>query len=218
MRWSRKQFGIEMAELKLDRCMNDRQVKAVVWIWNSSVTDWQMHEWQTVFAFKKYWRNYEFSYSYNLMGPIFMGSLHETILKKTKKQMRWSRKQFGIEMAELKLDRCMNDRQVKAVVWIWNSSVTDWQMHEWQTVFAFKKYWRNYELSYSYNLLGSTPWNNLKKTKKQMRWSRKQFGIEMAELKLDRCMNDRQVKAVVWIWKQFSYGLADAWVIDSVCI
>ena len=197
MRWSRKQFGIEMAELKLDRCMNDRQVKAVVWIWNSSVTDWQMHEWQTVFAFRKYWRNYEFSYSYNLLG-----SLHGKIEKKTKKQMRWSRKQFGIEMAELKLDRCMNDRQVKAVVWIWNSSVTDWQMHEWQTVFAFKKYWRNYEFSYSYNLLGSLHETILKKTKKQMRWSRKQFGIEMAELKLDRCMNDRQVKkkTVVWIW------------------
>ena len=169
MRWFRKQFGIEMAELKLDRCMNDRQVKAVVWIWNSSVTDWQMHEWQTVFAFKKYWRNYEFSYSYNLLG-----SLHETIKKKTKKQMRWSRKQFGIEMAELKLDRCMNDRQVKAVVWIWNSSVTDWQMHEWQTVFAFRKYWRNYEFSYSYNLLGSLHEKN-KKTLRKPKKQKKQY-------------------------------------------
>ena len=90
-------------------------------------------------------------------------------LKKTKKQMRWSRKQFGIEMAELKLDRCMNDRQVKAVVWIWNSSVTDWQMHEWQTVFAFRKYWRNYEFSYSYNLLGSLH----EKTKKTLRKPKK---------------------------------------------
>ena len=131
--------------------------------------------------------------------------------------MRWSRKQFGIEMAELKLDRCMNDRQVKAVVWIWNSSVTDWQMHEWQTVFAFKKYWRNYEFSYSYNLLGSLH-ETIKKNEEA----------------------NAMIQEAVWNWngwveagqmhewqtgqgssldlKQFSYGLADAWVIDSVCI
>ena len=131
--------------------------------------------------------------------------------------MRWSRKQFGIEMAELKLDRCMNDRQVKAVVWIWNSSVTDWQMHEWQAVFAFKKYWRNYEFSYSYNLLGSLH-ETIKKNEEA----------------------NAMIQEAVWNWngwveagqmhewqtgqgssldlKQFSYGLADAWVIDSVCI
>ena len=151
MRWSRKQFGIEMAELKLDRCMNDRQVKAVVWIWNSSVTDWQMHEWQTVFAFKKYWRNYEFSYSYNLLG-----SLHEKNNFKKKRRSKCD----GVTGSSLELKTKKTGK-----------------MHEWQTgqgssldlkqfsygladawvtaVFAFKKYWRNYEFSYSYNLLGS---------------------------------------------------------------
>ena len=112
-------------------------------------------------------------------------------LKKTKKQMRWSRKQFGIEMAELKLDRCMNDRQVKAVVWIWNSSVTDWQMHEWQTVFAFKKYWRNYEFSYSYNLLGS-----LHETIKKKRRS-----------KCDDPGSSLELKWLSWSW-------TDAWMTD----
>ena len=73
-----------------------------VWNWNGWVEAGQMHEWQTgqgssldwnssvtdwadawvidSFAFKKYWRkNYEFSYSYNLLE-----SLHE----KTKKTLR----------------------------------------------------------------------------------------------------------------------------------